>query len=113
VAAFNRAEDAYMFRSFLVSHEINSYVFDEYIPQWFWYYTQAIGGVRVAVANEDYETAKGLHREYAKAIAAVPLMEPARGWPIVAIVSLIFWPIPMIIFGRKQVKTDSGESQSP
>ena len=102
VATFSRGEDAYLFRSFLVSEGLDAYVFDEYVPQLFWYYTQAVGGVRVVVSEDDFEAAKKLYQEYAKSISEAPLMEPVRAWPLVALLSLVCSPLPMIILGRKR-----------
>jgi len=113
IASFDRPEDAYLFRSFLESEGISSYVFDEYTSQWIWYYTSAIGGVRVMVAGEDAERARELRRGYAESLANAPLMEPVRGWPLVALLSLLCSPLPMIIFGRKAAKPDESETQNP
>lgn len=108
VASFNRGEDAHLFRSFLASQGIEAYVFDEYVPQLFWHYTQAIGGVRVAVTDEDLEAAKEFHAEYQAALRnGPPVIEEVRAWPIVLLVSIAMG-LPMILFGRKVFSRDDG-----
>lgn len=106
VATFSRGEDAHLFRSFLISEAIDAYVYDEYIPQLFWHYTQAIGGVRVAVADDDLERATELYKGYIKAIQEGPsVVEEVRYWPIVLIASLVLGA-PFMLFGRKGFKND-------
>ncbi len=106
VASFRRGEDAYLFRSFLESEGVTSYVYDEYIPQLMWHYTQAIGGIRVVVADEDLEHAKQLYTAYSEALRREPVeVEQVRGWPVVLLISLLF-SMPVMLFGRKLRQRD-------
>jgi hypothetical protein len=108
VAKFVKGEDAYLFRSFLNSEGIEAHVFDEYIAQLFWHYTQAIGGVRVAVADEDYDEARKLFTEYSGKLNQEPVFtEEVRAWPLVIIMSVLAG-FPLIFFGKKFIGRDDG-----
>lgn len=108
VASFSRGEDAHLFRTFLDSQGIEAYVFDEYVPQLFWQYTQAIGGVRVAVADEDLEAATVSHKEYEAALRNGPsVTRQVRAWPVVLLISIAM-SMPLLLFGRKPFRHDHG-----
>ncbi|MFK7851419.1 MAG: DUF2007 domain-containing protein [Akkermansiaceae bacterium] len=110
VSRFIRGEDAYLFRSFLDANGIEAFVFDEYVPQLFWHYTQAIGGVRVAVADQDLEPARALYTEYQEALQdGPPVTEDVRAWPFVLLISFIVG-LPVMLFGRKAFSNDDGNS---
>lgn len=103
VARFQLPEEAHLFRSYLESAEIEAHVFDEHVVQLFWHYSNAIGGVRVVVADEDEEVALAAYREYMDALQQEPrLMSVVRGWPVVV---LLFFAmgIPALIFGRRPI----------
>jgi hypothetical protein len=92
----------------LISEGINAYVYDEYFAQLFWHLTQAIGWVRVTVANEDLETARAHYGEYTKALNdGPPVVEEVRRWPIVLVVSVVLG-VPFILFGRKSFYHNDG-----
>lgn len=104
VATFTVPEDAHLFRTFLESRGIEGFVLDENFVQLFWHYSNAIGGVRLAVADEDAEDASDLHREYLAALHTGPYPErPVRGWPAVALLSLALG-LPLLLFGRRPGK---------
>jgi len=103
IASFYSPEDAYLFRSFMASRGIRTSVLDEYISQLFWHYRQATGGVRVVLEDdEDLPAAEPIAREYFSALAPAPV-EEVRGWPVVALLSLVIG-VPMLIFGRKALE---------
>lgn len=107
IAKFSKSEDAYLFRSFLEAQGIESHIFDEHISQLFWHYTQAFGGVRVVVADEDVKQAEALFAEYDESMKSTPFVEPqVRAWPIMALASLICG-FPVMLFGRKSKADDT------
>ena len=91
-----------MFRAFLGSHGIEGFVQDEYICQLYWLYTNAVGGIRVQVNDEDEEDTGALYHEYMESLRAGPYpVATVRAWPIVALVTLAIG-MPMMIFGRRK-----------
>lgn len=101
VAKFHKTEDAYLFRAFLESEGIPAHVFDENISQLFWHYTIAVGGVRVAVADEDAEQAAVIYKDYEQTLTAKPAaVGDVRYWPIVLLLTFLM-SAPFMIFGRK------------
>lgn len=102
IAAFPSPEDAHLFRAFLGSRGIEAFVQDEFICQIYWLYTNAVGGVRVQVYEEDEEAAGALYHEYMESLRAGPYpVAPVRAWPVVALVTLAIG-IPLMIFGRRK-----------
>jgi hypothetical protein len=110
IARFDAPEDAYLFRSFLSSRGIETSVLDEYVTQWFWTHRQAFGGTRVVLMDEeDLIPACEAGEEYFAALKAKPAMTTeVRGWPVVALLSLMAG-VPMPIFGRRKLGTDAEE----
>lgn len=104
IARFRVPEEAHLFRTFLESRGIVAHVFDEHMVQIAWYYSDAIGGVRVVVDQEDVEEAADRYRDYREAIQAEPRMETvARAWPVVLLFSALLG-VPALLFGRKVVR---------
>jgi Putative prokaryotic signal transducing protein len=101
VATFTTPEEAHLFRLFLESEGVEAIVFDEHFVQLFWHYSNAIGGVRVAVDESDQEAASAIFHRYMIALRTgdYPL-HPVRWWPIAAIASLMMG-IPLLLFGRR------------
>ncbi len=100
VATFTTPEDAHLFRMFLESRGIKGFLLDEYFVQTFWHYSNAIGGVRLAVNDEDEEEAAEVYQEYMGALRNGPYpLQPVRAWPLVVVLSIAFGA-PLIIFGR-------------
>src|SRR6478735_3430746 len=110
IATFTVPEDAHLFRTFLESRGIEGFVLDEHFVQLFWHYSNAVGGVRVAVNEEDEEDARNLHQEYMSSLRAGPYpLQPVRGWPIVILLSIALGA-PLLLFGRRAVGSDAGNS---
>ena len=63
VAAFSKVEEAYVLRSHLEGSGIAAYVNDEHIVQQDWFLSNAVGGVKVEVAEEDYADAREIYLE--------------------------------------------------
>jgi len=102
IASFTTNEDAYLFRSFLGSRGIEAHIFGEHIVQWMWYYSNAMGGARVMVADEDEDEALALLETYRSSLASAPdLTPPPKVWPVVLLLSLLIGA-PMMIFGRQK-----------
>jgi hypothetical protein len=101
VATFTTPEDAHLFRAFLESNGIEGFLLDEYFVQLFWHYSNAIGGVRLAVDDEDLESAEVIYQDYMHSLRKgdYPL-QPVRGWPVVILLSILF-SLPLMIFGRE------------
>ncbi|MGL5019939.1 MAG: putative signal transducing protein [Luteolibacter sp.] len=109
IATFTVPEEAHLFRTFLESRGIEGFVLDENVVQLFWHYSNAIGGVRVAVEDNDIEDASTAYQEYMAALREGPYPEqPVRIWPAVALVSLIFG-MPLLLFGRRGKRTTPPE----
>ena len=101
IATFTVPEDAHLFRTFLGSRGIEGFVLDENFVQMAWHYSNAIGGVRLAVDDDDAAEAVELYQEYRSALRQGPYpVAPVRAWPVVALVSILVG-IPLLIFGRR------------
>ncbi|MFI5358153.1 MAG: DUF2007 domain-containing protein [Opitutales bacterium] len=57
LASFNLPMDAYLLRARLEGSGITAYVRDENLITLDWLYSNAVGGVKVDVMDEDYEKA--------------------------------------------------------
>lgn len=57
LAAFNHADQAHLLRMRLEGCGIAAHVRDEHMVTLDWLYSLAVGGVKVDVADEDYEAA--------------------------------------------------------
>jgi len=71
IATFSLPEEAHLLRTRLESVGIPAFVQDEHFVQLDWLYSNAIGGVRVQVADEDLEAT----REFLAADAPQPCPE--------------------------------------
>lgn len=82
IARFQYPEYAWLFQSYLRDQEIDAYVFDEFMIQWQWTLSDAIGGVRVVVPPKDVEQAVELWRNYQERInrPPSPLTIARGGW---------------------------------
>jgi hypothetical protein len=58
IAAFSKPEEAHLLRTRLEAAGIPAYVQDEHLVQMNWLYSNAIGGVRVQIADDDLEAAR-------------------------------------------------------
>jgi hypothetical protein len=63
VATFSRPEQAHLLRMRLEAAGIRAFVQDENMVQMNWFYSNAIGGVRVQVAEEDLALAEEILRD--------------------------------------------------
>ena len=61
IASFAKAEDAHNLRAFLAGSGITAFVRDENIVAVDPLYSNAIGGVKIDVSDDDYEQAKALY----------------------------------------------------
>lgn len=64
VATFRHPHEAYLFQSLLEGNGIQSFITDDNTIQTDWLLSNAIGGVKVTVADEDLARATEIHREY-------------------------------------------------
>ena len=105
IAAFTVPEDAHLFRTFLESRGIESFVLDEHFVQLFWHYSNAVGGVRVAVNEDDADEAQSLREEYMTGLRAGPYpLQSVRAWPVVILLSLVLGA-PLLLFGRRAIQS--------
>jgi hypothetical protein len=58
IATFSKPEEAHLFRTRLEAAGIPAFVQDEHFIQMDWLYSNAMGGVRVQIADEDLEAAR-------------------------------------------------------
>jgi len=58
IATFSKPEEAHLFRTRLEAAGIPAYVQDEHFVQLDWLYSNAIGGVRVQISDEDIDAAR-------------------------------------------------------
>ena len=63
IGSFSKAEDAHLMRMRLEAGGVQAFIQDENMAQMAWTYSNAIGGVRVQIAEEDVEDAKEILRE--------------------------------------------------
>lgn len=100
IATFTTPEEAHLFRMWLATEGVEGFVQDEHFVQLFWYYSQAIGGVRVMVNDTDRDAAIKAGETYMASLrsAAYPL-RPMRAWPVVLFISILAG-IPLPLFGR-------------
>ena len=69
-----------------------------------WHYSNAIGGVRVVVHDQDAIDANNATHEYFRELRAEPRPIAApRIWPVVMLVSL-FTGLPTLMFGRNEAE---------
>lgn len=101
IATFTTPEDAHLFRTFLESRGIRGHLLDEYYVQLFWYHSNAVGGVRLAVDEHDADEASTIYQEYMESLRQGPYpLQPVRAWPVVIMLSLLVG-VPMMLFGRR------------
>ena len=58
IATFSKPEEAHLFRTRLEAAGIPAFVQDEHFVQMDWLYSNAIGGVRVQIADDDLDSAR-------------------------------------------------------
>ena len=58
VGRFSKPEDAHLLRMKLGAGGVTAYLRDEFTTQMYWFYSNAIGGVKVEVFEEDEDRAK-------------------------------------------------------
>lgn len=58
IATFSKPEEAHLLRTRLEAAGIPAYIQDEHLIQMDWFYSNAIGGVRVQVADEDVDSVR-------------------------------------------------------
>ncbi len=63
VARFSTTEEAHLFRLQLASGGVEAFILDEYVIQMDWLISNAIGGVRVQIFEEDLEHCKQIVQE--------------------------------------------------
>ena len=63
IATCSKVEEAHLLRMRLEAAGIPAWLRDENTIQWDWLYLNALGGVRVDVADEDAEAAKAVLAE--------------------------------------------------
>ena len=81
IATFSKPEEAHLFRMHLEAAGIPAFVQDEHLVQMDWFYSNAIGGVRVQIADEDVPAAQeflAADREQ-KPLDAVDVLCPVCG----------------------------------
>jgi hypothetical protein len=65
VATYEYAHFAHLAKTKLESEGIECFIFDEYTSSINWFYTNAIGGIKLKVRGEDYERASIILKENA------------------------------------------------
>ncbi|MCX6853679.1 MAG: DUF2007 domain-containing protein [Verrucomicrobia bacterium] len=58
IAKFSKVEEAHMLRLRLEAGGVRAFIPDENVVQMHWLYSNAIGGVRVQIAEDDFDRAK-------------------------------------------------------
>ena len=107
ISRYTLPEEAHVVRCFLEGHGVEAWVFDEYAVQWYWLISNAVGGVRLVVREEDRDTALELLKE---TLWAGEAFEIPRGGVPVFLLSILFG-IPFLLFGRRVVRDDAEGSE--
>jgi hypothetical protein len=68
VATFEYAHFAHIAKAKLQSEDIECFLFDENTSSMIWFYTNAIGGIKLKVRAEDYDRAQTILKENIKSI---------------------------------------------
>ncbi len=68
VATFEYAHFAHLAKTKLESEEIECFIFDEQTSSIVWFYTNAIGGIKLKVRAEDFERAKEILQDNANSV---------------------------------------------
>ncbi|UCH66237.1 MAG: DUF2007 domain-containing protein [Ignavibacterium sp.] len=63
-ATFEYAHFAHLAKTKLESEDIECFIFDEHTSSMNWFYTNAIGGIKLKVRGEDYERASIILKEH-------------------------------------------------
>ncbi|MFK5923924.1 MAG: DUF2007 domain-containing protein [Verrucomicrobiota bacterium] len=63
VARFSTTEEAHLFRLRLAAGGVEAFILDEYMVQMDWLISNAIGGVRVQIAEDDLELCQQIVQE--------------------------------------------------
>ncbi len=79
VASFSKPEEAYLLKMRLGAGGVEAFVQDEYLVQMDWLYSNAIGGVRVQIHEDDVEAAREILGMEAAASATEGMSCPACG----------------------------------
>jgi len=109
LASFTTPEEANLLRAYLGNLGIDAFLEHEYFVQLFWIYSNAVGGVRVLVSDDDFDDAAEAYHGYMDAIRTSPSpLEPVRAWPFVVLMTLCLG-VPFILFGRRPAKADEPE----
>ncbi|MEM9480333.1 MAG: DUF2007 domain-containing protein [Verrucomicrobiota bacterium] len=104
VARFETPEEAHLLRAYLESNGVEAHVFDEHFVQMYWFYSNAVGGVRVVVREGEFRSALELSDEYLSNLRSKPkTISVARYWGLIVIFSFAIG-VPTLIFGRKEIK---------
>ena len=106
VARLETPEEAHLLRNYLEAEGIAAFLYDEYTVQVAWYLSNAIGGVRVVVREEDSSNALAAIARYNEILSSGngPITE-IRAWPIAAILSVPLG-VPFLLFGRRVLAED-------
>jgi len=105
---FQTPEEAHLVRIHLADLGLESAVLDEHMVQWFWQLTNALGGVRLSVEDDDREEAEEGYADYVAArMAESPIERTIRFWPLVVLLYFVIG-VPMLVFGRRTCDAESG-----
>ncbi len=120
VASFREAYQAYLAKGRLETEGISAIVLDEHLAGINWMFSQAIGGVKVQVPEDDFEQAlKILEEDYAEDLIEMDPDKSTDRCPECGSASIsvkpysIWWLIPSlyflcpVFFGRKRWKCNS------
>ncbi len=75
IATFSKPEEAHLLRMRLEAGGVPAYVLDEHLIQADWFYSDAIGGVRLQVADHDVEAAREIMGEPGEPLEGVAYAE--------------------------------------
>ena len=101
IAQYREAHEAYLARGALAAEGIEAVISDEQVVGINWLYSDAVGGVKLAVESGSVQQATDVLQSYVvdrkQPERSVPQIRPHQAIGILVILTLAAWMIPMLV----------------